>query len=327
MPPQHCPRGGLNGHKAPGWGPGDDGSHSAAVPRGCRAGGQHRIHRPPPRRSHHRGAAAVLHHRAPLLDDLRTSSRSCAHNTSDAALPGGSGRLPSPPLRHGLAAPQGSPALRRAPCPRGLLTAASRTGGATSSTQRCRAHGGGNGAALLSPTGLGDVMGAHTAPWSSGSPPSLNSGKNSPSCAPDVLQAAPGHHLHPITHSPTTPPSNSHLTAPQPWHPVWESARGATCCAGTGGQTHRQHPCATAGSGDGGGLGDTGWAPWGCRGRRVPGSSSAAPTAAQRCNTQDTPHGCASVSPQLPEQHSLQAQQHGDSSRSHRVTQRSSRGN
>lgn len=255
MPPQHCPRGGLNGHKAPGWGPGDDGSHSAAVPRGCRAGGQHRIHRPPPRRSHHRGAAAVLHHRAPLLDDLRTSSRSCAHNTSDAALPGGSGRLPSPPLRHGLAAPQGSPALRRAPCPRGLLTAASRSGGATSSTQRCRAHGGGNGAALLSPTGLGDVMGAHTAPWSSGSPPSLNSGKNSPSCAPDVLQAAPGHHLHPITHSPTTPPSNSRLTAPQPWHPVWESARRATCCAGTGRQTHRQHPCATAGSGDGGGAG------------------------------------------------------------------------
>lgn len=90
---------------------------------------------------------------------------------------------------------------------------------------------GGNGAALLSPTGLGDVMGAHTAPWSSGSPPSLNSGKNSPSCAPDVLQAAPGHHLHPITHSPTTPPSNNHLTAPQPWHPVWEKRpRGHVLC-------------------------------------------------------------------------------------------------
>lgn len=189
--------------------------------------------------------------------------------------------------------------------------------------------GGGNGAALLSPTGLGDAMGAQTAPWSSGSPPSLNSGKNSPSCAPDVLQAAPGHHLHPITHSPTTPPSNSRLTAPQPWHPVWEKRpRGHVLCWNRRTDTQTAPLCHRREWGrGGGGLGDTGWAPWGCRGRRVPGSSSAAPTAAQRCNTQDTPHGCASVSPQLPEQHSLQAQQHSDSSRSHRVTQRSSRGN
>lgn len=290
---------------------------------------QHRIHCPP-RRSHHRGAAAVLHHRPPLLDDLRTSSRSCAHNTHLTPRRRGAPAVcpPPPPRAGGTAgilgteegtARPGSPSQQNP----GL-------GGATSSTQRCRAYG---GAALLSPTGMGDggdVRGARS-PVEQWEPPQPEQWRQQSQlctrCSAGSPQSSPPSH-HPAA------PQPHRQTAPQPWHPVWESARGAACCAGLccrRTDTQTALLCHRRGRGWGR-PGDTGWAPWGCKGRSVLGCSSAAPTVTHRTPHmavgQRSPpgHGCASVSPQLPEQHSLQAQQHSDSSHSHGVTQRSSRG-
>lgn len=144
-PTQH--RGGDNGDKRH---PQRRRPHEAAVPGGQRWGGAEQRfpaapHPPPPpptaqplpRRSRRPPSPIAL------LDDLRPSWQSCAHSTHlTLRCRGGSGRLSasSPPLCHGLAAPQGSPALRRTP---GAPHSSIGAWGATGSTQRCRALRGG----------------------------------------------------------------------------------------------------------------------------------------------------------------------------------------